>query len=520
MPTIPGYRQQEKSGVGVQTPRVFDERARAVGSAMSALGGALQHTGAEIEATNERTDKLRIQADVAQARSDLTTELRNDVQSGAVTADDYHTVFKDKVASRLSTLGEGRLSNSGRDISSTYAQVLSAEFQEHASQAKLVADGQQAVAKFGEALNYNRNTVMGDPTQFQTILEDTQRTLGDPSGPYGRMPSEARAKLMTQTKEQLALSAVQGSIETFGPQYTKDQLQKGNWDTYLDADRKVSMIAAADQAIRMQDAEAARIDAQRDREERRRDKALMQDYVTRVIDPNTPDEKQVTMAEIAKSGLSAAAKEHMASMVIAQAKDPDYGRQSDRAVVRDLQDRIFAADGAPDKIYDAREIDKLYPKSLNRTDLLRLRMDFNAQQNDASGFHRNSGLASKTAYNLFTKNIANLPDVAEDAYYRWRKDFDTSVQVMQEKGEDPRQLLDPKSKSYALDPERLAKYSTEARQAFGAAATRMKALGEVSALETAKSGDTVTYNGRKLKRTEEPLRVNGAINPKAFEEQK
>lgn len=514
MPVIPQYRQQEKSGVGVSTPLVHPERAGASARALAQIGAAVTSLGETITAEQERKDKLQLQADVAVARSDLTTELHNDVQSGAINSDDYVENYQRRVQDRLEKLGEGRLTGVGRQIASAHGQALAADFAERANQAKSVADGQAAVGKFGEALNFNRNTLLNDPTQFNVVLEDTQRILSDPTGPYGRMASADRAKLMTQTKEQLALSAVQGSISILGPEFTKKELTRGAWDIYLTADKKEAMLAQADQALRMQDAEAARLDAQRDREERRRDKAILGDFVTRMIDPATPADKQVSMSEIARSGLSAAGKEHAMNMVLAQAKDPDQGRMSDPVAVRTFQDSIFAADGDPAKIYEASTLDQAYiDGKLNRTDLLRLRSDLKAEQNDSAGFHRNAGLASKTAYNLFTKDIGLLPSMAEDAYYRWRKDFDASVQQMAGKGEDPRQLLDPNSKNYALDPLRLAQYAGAARQAFGGAAARMQEMGEAERMRSAKPGETVEIKGKKFKR----LPGDDPADPKAWQ---
>lgn len=242
MPIIREYDQKvQSSGDPGRISQVNVGALGAAGRVVQGIGGAVSQFGADIEASNESKDKSDLQVEIAKARNEITTQLQTDVQSGTVNSDDYLQTFNERVSQRLGTIGDTMRTRAGREAAATYASITGSEFSTHAATAKVTADGQQTAFNYSRALSYDRNNLVLDPTQFESILEKWKVDLNDPRGPYANLSAEQRSKAEIETGKGLSLSYFQGALNAFGPEYVEKDLRTGKYNAYLDADTTASL---------------------------------------------------------------------------------------------------------------------------------------------------------------------------------------------------------------------------------------------------------------------------------------
>jgi hypothetical protein len=437
------------------------------------VGGALQHAGNTVstiaqdeQRQNERKDVSNMQVELANARADLTATLNEQVRSGAITQADAQQQLESQMQDRIGAVQDRMETPFGRQTAAAYGGELAARFRESTMAAKAAAEGKLAVDNYTTALDKNRNTLLNDPMQFPGVLGETLAVLNDPNGPYARMDAVNHRKLETDTRKGLALSAVQGFIRNVDPEMAKKQLADGQWDQYLDADNKAALVGMADTTIRANQEEKIRNYEWQKKLKADADKQIADGFLHKAADGS------LSNTEILNSTISEPMKEHFLAINKVRAFDLNLNPPSDPRAVDTIQRAIFADPADPHAITDPTAIEAAYtqhkpgdPGFINYQDMLRLRTNL-LTDGRTSTFGRDLQHVAASAHSMFLHSAlgSSLPDIAEESYYRWRKDLDTSVENMRAKGEDPRDLLNPKSKNYVLDAGRMQTYITSAPQ--------------------------------------------------------
>ena len=284
MPQIKEYQQNVEPNASVPDKRVypnaFETMPHNAGGGLNDLAGVLQQE-------QERNDTSNVHVMMAQARADWTNHLAQSAQqastdvsmaSGQVSVGGEPATggkpiplvnvgnFSDKYMGDLSTYLTNAKQNvtthPGSRLYDAMAANLHADLQEKAVGAQAHLTGLQAVANYNGVLNNYRNTLLNDPSQFASVLKEASQGLGS----WVEIPADQRIKLMEQTGEKLALSAVQGWIK-IDPTAALKQLNDGEWDTYLSAQGKYQLEHQADQGIRGREVEAARIAREQEKQE-------------------------------------------------------------------------------------------------------------------------------------------------------------------------------------------------------------------------------------------------------------
>ena len=132
--------------------------------------------------------------------------------------------------------------------------------------------------------------------------------------------------------------------------------------------------------------------------------------------------------------------------------------RSDPKLYKDMERRIAA-----EQVTDLRTVQDAVGHGISTPDYFRLKKLLNDVQNpDTNQFIKQSNTVKQTADKMLVSNMSALavqnPDLMQEAGYRFGQDFDRQVKALRDAGQDPKQLLDPNSKLYALNPARVRSF--------------------------------------------------------------
>lgn len=465
MSQIKEYQQQVEANANAPDKRVqpnaFEMFPDNAGKGVMAVGDVMQQE-------NERDDAANVHVMMAKARSDWTTHLQQtasqaatsvEMVSGTVTVDGDKTTnppqplvsvgnFADKYSGDLSTYLTNAKQNvktgNGARLFDSMAANLSGELNEKAMGAQAHLTGLKAVADYNASLNSYRNTLLGDPSQFQSVLKEAAGGLGS----WVDIPADQRIKLMEQTSEKLALSAIQGQVKQ-DPQVALKQLNDGQWDQYLSANGKYMAEHQADQGIRAQQTEQVRQAREQDAQEKRERMSTNNGFLGKFVDGNL-DMNSVLNSNLQPFGEGS--KETWLQMINKQNADGLKPVKTDPAWFRDTFDKIHRPVGDPDKITNEDTLNQAFVDG--RVGQAQLQFLRGEVQNDRTDKGQLLGEVKSSFYKMaskqFDKSAIGVPDpVGAEQAYKFQMYVESLVADAREKKENEFDLFDPKSKNYA-----------------------------------------------------------------------
>lgn len=464
MPQIKEYQQQVEPNATAPGKRVypdaFETMPHHAGAGATALGEVLQQE-------QEKNDTSNVHVMMAQARADWTNHLAQAAQGaatdvsmssgqvqvgdGAATGEKPIPVvnvgnFSDKYMGDLSTYLTQAKQNvstqAGSRLYDAMAANLHADLQEKAVGAQAHLTGLKAVADYNGALNNYRNVLLNDPSQFASVLKEAATGLGS----WVDIPADQRIKLMEQTSEKLALSAVQGWIK-IDPEGAAKQLQDGQWDNYLSASGKYQLEHQAQLGINMLATEQRRQELAAAREEKRKQMETNDSFMGKFVagELNMNDVRGSNLAPFGEGSQNT-----WREMIDQQNKLGLGNIKSDKAFVQQMYQAIHLPEGDPHKMVNEDTINAAFGSRLNEHDLLFLRKEL---QDDRTpeGQRLNEQKASffKMTQKQFDKStlMGNDPVGAEQAY-KFQMFVEGLVDEAKAKHENPYELFNPKSKAY------------------------------------------------------------------------
>jgi hypothetical protein len=152
--------------------------------------------------------------------------------------------------------------------------------------------------------------------------------------------------------------------------------------------------------------------------------------------------------------------------------------KADPGVITGLFNRIWAKDDDPKKITLPTELTQYFGKGLNQHTFDWLSGQLaKARSPEGSGFQRDLASAAATARRMIlAKDLSGgiYRDQYEEAAFRFTRDLDSRADELRKAGKDPRTLLDPQSKDYALTPGRIGSFLPNQKQAIKDTAAAIK----------------------------------------------
>lgn len=461
MARIPVYDQQTSATADFGGRRAQEGDAFALGPD---LGRAISGVADVVEDVRGRQEVSDVQAKLAKARAEWTVSLAERSQGSDPGDPEFSAKFNNEFSNYLNGVGGGLQTRAGQMAFERGSAELSAHFVEKAGVYQAQAVGKKAVADYQVALNARQNELLTDFTQFDALLNASTKDINDPSGPYARMSVADRNALVEKTKQDLALSAVQGMIQSGAAELAKKQLTGGKWDGYLDADRKAALTDRADVAIRAKDSEGERKRNLEEREKRDRQDATMRTYLARIIDPKANGGALSDREVLANADLSAGQMQHVIDYKRARAKELADGAENrnNPGQVRSLLGEIIAAGDDPNKTFTLDNVNKSYREGkISTREWSFLSGQFDRYKDGATNsFARDVNSRVGAIENQIRGSLffMNSPTKATDSIMRMRYDLEDHVQSLRQQKINPREALNPASKNYFFAPERMSTY--------------------------------------------------------------
>ncbi|MDP3939804.1 MAG: hypothetical protein Q8R92_16930 [Deltaproteobacteria bacterium] len=444
MPRVREYTQQIGAQGAIQGRRAAPGDSFALGPE---LGRAIGGVSDLLQDTAERQEVSDIQAKLAKARAEWTVHLVERAQATSPGDATFAGKFNEDFNTYLQQLEGQAQTRAGQNAFRKGAAGLAAHFVEKAGVYQAQSMGAKASQDYLVSLDARRAELLSDPTQFQALLVAAIGDLNDPAGVYAKMPVADREKLTIQTQQELAMSAVRGLIQNGAPELARRQLDGGQWDQYLDADKKAELIDKAAVGIRGKDVEARRIVAELKAAEKEKQDAVASQFVARMFNP---DGNPLRVNDVLKSGLPAERQEHFLRLMETRAKE-----QLDKPIktVPSVMTGAFEAIRSG-KITTISQIEDLYGKKgqVSFEDMNRLRKEFTDARTDAGSklVERRKIILDGFKPQIDKSNplMGKLDPTGAAKFAEFQVFARDQEEKMRQAGDDPHDLYRPKSPAF------------------------------------------------------------------------
>lgn len=447
MPQIPQYTPEvEASSRGLPEPHASPT---GIGTAIAGFGKALGDVGDALYEYQEQNEVADVQTQMAQARATWTVELEKRANSPHANDPDFADTFSQDFSNSISKIGDNVSTRAGRLAFQQQTAELTSHFAQTAGMFQVAAAGVKAKQDYLTLLDANRNTVLTDPFQFDSVLRSTEAALSDPKGPYANMPADARDLLTRKTRADLALSAAEGAIR-MNPRKALADIQGGKWGAYLDADRTNALMGAATSAVTAQEVDAARRERLAEKARNDASDATLNDFIKQAV----KDPSSVTADSIASSNMKPETKIAMIGKV--NEGFFDKPQPTNPQLFLSLFDRIHLPDGNPNKITDQDALNQFVGKGLSLPDLHTLRSEVSQKDTVAGQVEQKlfDGMLNTVKASL-TKATPDKPWVdpaGQTNFQHFLSWVLPEYRRQRAAGKTPQELLDPNSKEYLGKP--------------------------------------------------------------------
>lgn len=229
MPKIPTYNAQTTAQQKLSVRRL---------SAADFGGGlGIQELGGALHRRELTSDNAKAHKNISALRTELTTEFF-DQANDAAGSPDFANDFATHIDKKIENLALEFNTSEGQNTFDAAADELKHSFSRKAIQFQIEATRENAINDFKDGLNSARNTLVTDPSQFEDILHFQEQHVDSLD-----IQDTAKKELFISTKRELALSALQGGVR-LDPDLTEQEIIKGTWDEFIDADDKARILAS------------------------------------------------------------------------------------------------------------------------------------------------------------------------------------------------------------------------------------------------------------------------------------
>lgn len=367
MPLVHEYAPDAPVAGPFNTRQARDLDTGNVGNALSRVGTQISDIGSQIHQRDAQSEISDLTAKMAAAHADMTDGLNDTLQKAdpgdKTVADNFMQNYDDK----MGELGD----NLSTPEAQSYFQKANAQMRAHfmvsSIQGQATLAGQKSVDDYKTTVSNNSSALLNDPSSFQ-LLNNLHGQLVQNMVENGSLPSNKAEELTTQGQGELAKSAVRGWIN-LDPNLAKQQLAKGQWDTYFSGDVKYQLQKEADQGINAQ-----RIEQNRQQEQQKQvlqqQQTATQNQLLQKITDGTATTKDIMNSNLEPFG--SGSKEQMLKL---QEQANNEKIKTDSGTYINLFDRIHAPDGDPKKITDENDLNQYLGNGLTLKDLKDLRTE-------------------------------------------------------------------------------------------------------------------------------------------------
>lgn len=268
----------------------------------------------------------------------------------------------------------------------------------------------------------------------------------------------------------------------------------------LPADKYFDILTNAEHYSSAKRAEDERVRLEAERLKKDQQDSVMSGYIARIIDPSAHGGRLSNREVLDNSTLTWQQKQHVIDYMAARAREraSDAESKTNPGEVRRLMLMIHAADDDPRKTYNLDPVMESYKRGAISTNEMRMLRGEVEQLKDGStqGFQKQVNMARELANRAFSSNVVlsgmdmARPGTVADVAYQFNQDLDAQIAQYRKENKDPRELLDPKSRSYVLSPERLKRFIPSDYKS--ATSSVLKSMPTYKDYDKLKSGDSYT----------------------------
>lgn len=464
MPRIREYNLQESAQAAIPGRRATTADFYQGDGANT--GAGLMDLARTLQESAQRDEVSDVQVALSKARAEWTVKMQEQADKDPAGDPQFAQKFTEEFSTSIQSIGDGLTTRGGRDAFKRGSAELAAHFTQAAGLYQVRAAGVRARENYVAALDNNRNTLLRDPSQFESVLAQTQAALADPNGVYAKMPAADREKLQRQTNADLAKSAVQGIID-LDPQGGLKQIEDGKWSKWLDADATTQLRAHAKQAIRAEEIEQERRERAREKADEQAREKTKSEFIARL----TEDNVSLTAKEILNSDLKAAEKEHYLTLLKTRANEGSKPVRTDPTTFRDLFTRIGLPEGDPRRISNEQELSQAFvDKKLSFEDLSRLRKEFTDYRTpDGEKLTKRKADFLKGVGPTINKSnplMGKLDSTGQMQEYEFGVYVDNEIERMRQEGKNPYDLFNPVKPDYLGKPEVISGFQKTMQQSI------------------------------------------------------
>lgn len=402
-------------------------------------GKAIADFAETLEKRNVDADVSGVRLAVSKAQSEWLTELQTRSEKAGDGAPDFTgTVLKD-FDEYVTKAREGVRTEKGQQVfDERFADARLTIFSK-AMAFEAGARASKTKNDFLTGLNDDRNTVLTDPTMLNSVMANRLDAVEELT-----LPGNEKAVLKEQVRTEMGLSAVQGRIRQ-DPVGTLAQLEKGAFNSLLDADKTASLIGEAKTAVRGQEVEIARKKAEAKEQKEVAILAKQDEFIGRIYQPgNNPLTVPEILADQTLPAVGQGSKQYLIELLKQKADGADPKRL-DVPLVTDLWAKVSNGE-----IKDERDLLPHLYKGLPDTNYNSMREEIRRGRVDDTEKTLKKAIvdAAKSAVSG-TNSLIGLRDPKGDeqflAFMSW---FMPEYDRQKGNGKSALELLDPASKDY------------------------------------------------------------------------
>jgi hypothetical protein len=492
MPQIKEYRQQVGSSGPVQ---IRQAQSASDGMGEQALGSALTNIGDLVQKRQEQAEVSSLNAQMAQAHADFTTNLKETLRTADPNDKELSTNFLKNYDDYMAKVSDKIETRQGQLHFNETSAKLKSHFIEAATAGQAELAGLKAVQDYKKAMYGFSNVLQNDPSSFN-IAKDMHMKGLEAQVNSGSLPREKALVLQTEGERELSQAAVRGWIK-LDPIGAKKQLDEGRWDDAgFSGDVKHSLYKEAEVAIHGMDAEARRIEAEKRRQLEEEQKKTQNEFLAMM------QENKLSVKNILESNLDAfgsGSKDVFIRMLMAGEGSP----KTDPVVFSRLFSQIHAEDDDPDKIRDENVLNQYLVKGqLRIEDLQKLRQEISGRKTEQGRINadlRQGVIRQAQLEILKTNDLTKLSDPkAAQLYQSWLNGFLSEESDALKKG--TKGIYDPQNSEYL--GKRIKNYTRDMNTIIKDKIKTLKPNAEpIKEEEKRKEGETIEAYVKRMKET-------------------
>jgi hypothetical protein len=407
-----------------------------MGRSISNAANTIDNVGDMLYRRQEQEETSDINAGFAELTSASFEEVDQGIQDGSIDVGKY----QESLQGRIDKLSENISTRAGRNAFDRNAYQLKAQATKRATLGAAAVAGAKAKSDAATVVNQYSSSLWNDPSEFQNNFNSTMNAVDDLVATGGLRAVDAE-KLKVGAAAELAKGAVRGWAR-LDPELAEKKLASGEYDRFLDGDKKAEMQNYINQQRRAKDVQANLNESNARRAEKLQQEAWMEKNISNLVDG------KLSTQQILSSPLK---PEKKMSLINAMQREVAAGGSSDPRARNEILRRIQLPDGAPGKIVDSTQIINAVGNGISMKDAKELKTFLASTPGNEAMVDGEKALFDLAKKMIGSKNQMGFYDSSADEQYnisRFMTDYAREKAKAIAEKKDPRTLVDPNSKEY------------------------------------------------------------------------